>query len=384
MTGSKYKEVQTERRYASSDLLTSRTSKTKSVSFMGIAKAVSDDINFSSDIKKSVDFKSTGSHSFKDQVKRSVDFKDVTDTIRRSLEFKANEFASGEFDSEPKAAVQPKPKPRNEGSGEESIPNIRSEIMRDFASKRRQSIVPQQIIDIAKGPRAPRNMIDEASSMQSGSESSVNSKSSQSVDRKDDRLLDKLYRSMSLDRISQEEKDKKPDKDAGGLDVAKLGNSALRSVLPGTEEKEDKKEKKARKFNEQGSEEAKEVVVDVIMRMIKKVGARGKKTSEKYFREIYREMEDFSLSFKHVSLEAQFRMDFNSVTGWPFLRSTLQILLVEILLVFLSIFNALRTGEPILGNALIFRQALANGAAGVGVQSLICGVTVFASMEEET
>ena len=266
----------------------------------------------------------------------------------------------------------------------------------DFSKNRRQSIVPQTIIDIANKKRSKLVESEIANSEESLKSNSTGSKSRLGSK---NRLLDQLYRSMSLDRIS--------NADASNQEISgNTKNQPMRSVIQssavdlkgttinaiksatqsGPSETKDKSKKpkpNEKQFTTENSEENKEFLIDVIMRMIKKLGSKGKKSSNKFFKEIYKEVEDFSLKFKHVSLEDQFKLDFTLATTWPFLRSSLQILFIEILIVGLAVVSARGNNVQIEGNAPIFNQALACAVSGVGMQLLLCGVTVFTAGDDD-
>lgn len=337
-----------------------------------------------------------------DKLRSSQNLAKSDDKLNSQLE-KRSTFGSSSKINE-KRVYNKRNEPRHPQAAEDKPEptNNRGESFRaDFANVRRQSIVPQTIIDIAKNNyashRSPLNDVS-SSSMESDSEEEEDSEnaSRRSSVKKSDEMLPEassfnvinikksLAQSVNHMTVISIGDGKKTDKDKEGFAFV---NSALKSVSTNNNKNDEEKEKDKddkKKKSKIESDEAKEVVVDVIMRMIKKVNSRGKKTSEKYIREISKEMEEFSLRFKHWSLEEQFRLDFNAATSWPFLRSTLQILVLEMLMIFLAVFNANRTDNDLLTvNKSLFPIVLGAAAGATGLQLLICGVTVFASMEEE-
>ncbi len=170
-----------------------------------------------------------------------------------------------------------------------------------------------------------------------------------------------------------------------GSAVHELNKSAINAIKSTTAQaaKTETLEKTKKPKNGENSEENKEFLIDVIMRMIKKLGSKGKNSSKRFFKEIYKEVDDFSLNFKHDSLEQQFKLDFTLATSWPFLRCCLQVLMIEVLMVALAVITAIANKIQIEGNPPILNQALACAVSGVGMQLLMCGVTVFTSGDDD-
>lgn len=274
-----------------------------------------------------------------------------------------------------------------------SIPDLAK---KDFQAKkidpsrnRRQSIVPQTIIDIANKKRSKLAQSDIVSSEDS---LQTNSTGSRSILGSKNRLLDKLYRSMSLDRISNESNNSKENLNsqkplmrttvsASSKEVGKSAYNAFKSAAQ--QDKTEISDKTKKPKTGENAEENKEFLIDVIMRMIKKIGSKGKKSSKKFFKEIYKEVDDFSLKFKHKSLEEQFKLDFTLATTWPFLRCSLQVLFIEAAMVALAIISAKAQDVDFERNEQSFKQLLACTVIGVGLQLLMCGITVFTAGDDE-
>lgn len=271
----------------------------------------------------------------------------------------------------------------NAAAPENSASEIQSK-RADFAKNRRQSIVPQTIIDIANKRKSNFGQADLGTS-----EESIQSVSTSGGK---NRILDRIYRSMSLDRISKCDDSKENIADNSqkpamrsvvNNSVMDLKGSTYNAIKSTAQPNPTETKEKTKKNKPTENEDNKEFLIDVIMRMIKKLGSKGKKSSKKFFKEIYKEVDDFSLKFKHSSLEDQFKLDFTLATTWPFLRSSLQVLFIEVLMVALGIISARANDVQLEGNAPLFNQALACAVSGLGLQLLLCGVTVFTAGDDD-
>ncbi|RKO94475.1 nucleotide cyclase [Blyttiomyces helicus] len=126
------------------------------------------------------------------------------------------------------------------------------------------------------------------------------------------------------------------------------------------------------------SNETRSYLVDVVLRMCAKVDGRGrssKASAERYMRVVQSEVHPFSLNFREKVLENRFRSDFCTRTWGAFLGGATRAFIFESILLFMAVYNAHVVGQDVLHILPTFYWVLAWSVLGLGVQTLMIGVS---------